>query len=103
MQLPILIRILGALGGMLGGGFSGAILLVLIIMVTDSNLGLDNIWPGALIGAIIGGFIGFFSPKIGKILASILSSNLLTSMTKARFSAKQSDTTHFKARRNRNG
>jgi hypothetical protein len=24
-------------------------------------------------------------------------------MTKARFSAKQSDTTHFKARRNRNG
>jgi len=47
------------------------------------------------------------SAAVNDALRSLLnltrSTKRLTSMTKARFSTKQSDTTHFKARRNRNG
>jgi len=71
-RLLILIRCLGALGGLVGGSILGGILTVLIILITDSTLGLETIWPGVLSGAVIGGVLGLFSPKIGKALAATL-------------------------------
>ena len=71
-HLPIVIRVLGALGGFLGGGIIGTILIILVIAVTDSTFGLNNIWPGALSGAIVGAILGICLPKIGKTLAGIM-------------------------------
>ena len=71
-RLPIIIRFLGFLGGLLGGGFIGAIFLILCIMVSGTNLGFDSIWPGAQVGAVWGGLLGFFSPIIGMVLANFL-------------------------------
>jgi len=65
--LPIVIRILGALGGFLGGGLIGIILLVL----TNATFGFKSIWPEALIFAGLGGCLGFIFPQIGKKLADI--------------------------------
>ena len=72
IRLPIIIRVLGALGGFIGGGIIGTILIILVILVTDSTLGFNNIWPGALTGAIIGAILGACFPRIGKTLAEIL-------------------------------
>ncbi len=71
-KLFIFIRGLGSLGGVVGGCIIGGILTVLIIMITNSSLGLNTIWPGILSGAVIGGFLGLLFPKIGKALARIL-------------------------------
>jgi len=71
-HLPIVIRILGALGGFIGGGIIGTILIILVILVTDSTFGLNDIWPGSLTGAIVGAILGFCFPRIGKTLAEIL-------------------------------
>ncbi len=70
-RLPI-VHILGSLGGFMGGGIIGTILIALVIMVTDNTLGLNNIWPGTLIGAILGAILGFCSPRIGKTIAEIM-------------------------------
>jgi integral membrane sensor domain MASE1 len=71
---PIVLRLLGAVGGFWGGGFIGIILLVLIIMISDFTFGLTTIWPGAWIGSVTGAIIGFFFPKAGKCLSDTLSS-----------------------------
>jgi len=71
-KLTIFIRYLGALGGLVGGCIIGGIATILIIMITDSALGLKTIWPGVLIGGIIGGILGLLFPKIGKTLSAIL-------------------------------
>ncbi len=71
-KLPIVIRILGGLGGLAGGGIIGTILITLIIVVTEKSFGLNNIWPDSLVGAFIGLFLGFSFPKVGKTLADIL-------------------------------
>ena len=71
-KLFIFIRCLGVLGGLVGGCVIGGILTILIIMITDSALGLKTIWPGLLIGGIIGGMLGLLFPKIGKALSGIL-------------------------------
>ena len=72
IRLPFVIRILGALGGLLGGGVIGTLALMLAVMVTGSKFGLTNIWPGTLIGMAIGAILGFLFPIIGKRLAEIL-------------------------------
>ena len=71
-KLHIFIRCFGALGGLVGGCIIGGILTILIIMFTDSTLGLKTIWPGVLSGGVIGGLLGLLFPKIGMILAAIL-------------------------------
>ena len=68
----IFIRGLGALGGIVGGSIIGGVLTGLIIMITDSTLGLRTIWPGVLSGGVIGGVSGLLFPKIGKALAAVL-------------------------------
>jgi hypothetical protein len=65
-KLLIFIRCLGTLGGLLGGCIIGGILTVLIIMITNSTLGLKTIWPGVLSGGLIGGALGLLFPKIGR-------------------------------------
>jgi len=71
-KLIIFIRCLGALGGLVGGCIIGGILTVLIVMITNSTLGLKTVWPGVLSGGVIGGLLGLLFPKIGKALAAIL-------------------------------
>ncbi len=73
-HLPIIIRLLGAIGGFIGGGVIGAIIIILVIAVTDSAFGLNNIWPGPLTGGIVGAIVGYCFPRIGKTLAEILNS-----------------------------
>jgi len=71
-HLPIVIRVLSALGGFIGGAIIGTLLIILAILVSDSTFGLNNIWPGSLIGAIIGAILGSLSPRMGKALWEIL-------------------------------
>ncbi len=71
-HLPIIIRLLGAIGGFLGGGVIGAIIIILVIAVTDCTFGLNNIWPGPLTGGIVGAILGYCFPRIGKKLAEAL-------------------------------
>ena len=71
-QIPIVIRVLSALGGFIGGSIIWTILIILVILMSDSTFGLNNIWPGPLIGAIVGTILGSFSPRIGKALWEIL-------------------------------
>lgn len=71
-DLPIVIRVLGSLAGLLGGSIIGVILVILAIIVTDSTFGLNNIWPGALTGAIVGAILVLCFPKIGKTLSEIM-------------------------------
>jgi hypothetical protein len=71
-KLPIVIRVISAIGGLLGGAIIGTIFIILLIAVTDSTFGLNNIWPGTSVGALIGILLGFFFPRIGKALAEIV-------------------------------
>jgi hypothetical protein len=71
-KLPIVIRVISAIGGLLGGAIIGTIFIILLIAITDATLGLNNIWPGTTAGALIGTLLGFFFPRIGKTLAEIL-------------------------------
>jgi len=73
-RLPIIIRIIGLVGGMFGGGIIGGLLLTFAIMVSGTNLGLSSIWPGVQVGAVIGGLIGLIFPRIGMKLAELFSS-----------------------------
>jgi hypothetical protein len=68
----MVVRILGALAGLVGGAAGGTLLLLLMIAVTGSTFGLSTIWPGTLAGAFIGLLLGFFFPKIGLRLTEIL-------------------------------
>jgi ABC-type uncharacterized transport system permease subunit len=56
----------------LGGALIGTIFIILLIVITGSTFGLNNIWPGTLAGALIGMLLGFFFPRIGKALAETL-------------------------------
>jgi hypothetical protein len=71
-KLMMVVRILGALAGLVGGAADGTLLLLLIAVVTGSTFGLSTIWPGTLAGAFIGLVLGFFFPKIGLRLTEIL-------------------------------
>ncbi len=72
-SLPIVIRVFGALGGLIGGGLLGALVLLLSIIFTDSAFGLSNIFPGALIGAGFGLVLGFCFPRVGMVLVRLFS------------------------------
>ena len=57
---------------MLGGAFAGILILILVIIVTGRDFGLDTIWPGAKFGASIGFVLGFCSLRIGMLLSKLL-------------------------------
>jgi hypothetical protein len=67
-RLPIVIRILGAFGGFLGGGLLGIIFVVITGAVFDQR----TVWPSALTAAMLGALIGFIFPRLGKKLAELL-------------------------------
>ncbi len=71
-KLPIVIRVISAIGGLLGGAIIGTVFIILLIAITDSTFGLNNIWPGTSTGSLIGILLGFFFPRIGRRLAEIL-------------------------------
>ena len=66
--LPIVIRILGALGGFLGGGLLG----IIFVVITGATFAMRTVWPSALAGAVLGALVGFISPKLGKYMAELL-------------------------------
>jgi hypothetical protein len=61
-KLPIVIRILGAFGGLLGGAIIGMIFMAAIIPIADNASRF--IWPVIIFCALIGMLLGFFIPKI---------------------------------------
>jgi hypothetical protein len=67
-RLFLMVKVLGALGGLVGGAISGTILIVLLMIFTGSTFGLTNIWPGTVAGGIIGTLLGFLFPRFGKAL-----------------------------------
>ena len=71
-RLFLIVRFLGAGGGMVGGAMAGTVLIVLLIVFTGFPFGLINIWPGTVVGAIIGSVLGFLFPRIGKALIGFL-------------------------------
>lgn len=71
-SLFLVVRLLAALDGMLGGALLGVLMLVLTIIFTDSTFGLENILPGALVGGGSGLLFGFCFPKVGKKLSELL-------------------------------
>jgi hypothetical protein len=68
---PLLIRVLGAVFGSFCGAVSGAILLLATIVIARSTLGLNNVWPGSLVGALVGSLLGFFFPRVLKVFITI--------------------------------
>jgi hypothetical protein len=73
-KLFLVVRCLGAVGGLIGGAMSGTILIVFLIVFTGSTFGLTNIWSGSVTGAIIGAVLGFVFPRIGKSLIGLFTS-----------------------------
>ena len=69
-------RLLGTLCGLLGGGIIAGILTILVILVTDSTLGLNTIFPVVICGAVAGAVLSYFFPVIGKAFAEFLKSFL---------------------------
>jgi hypothetical protein len=67
-KLFLVVRVLAAGGGLVGGAISGTILIVLLMVFTGFTFGLTNIWPGTVGGAIVGAVLGFLYPRIGKAL-----------------------------------
>jgi hypothetical protein len=70
-KIYVVIRILGGLGGLIGGALIGLIFMVVYIGITDSAFGFDNIWPVTLAGALLGMLLGILFPKIGGAILSI--------------------------------
>jgi hypothetical protein len=57
-KLFLVVRCLGAVGGLIGGAISGTIVIVLLMVVTGSTFGLSNIWSGTVTGAMLGALLG---------------------------------------------
>ena len=55
-------RLLGGLVGLVSGAMIGFLLLALVMIFTRSDLGLNNVGPGAIVGGGIGFVIGFRFP-----------------------------------------
>jgi hypothetical protein len=70
-KLYLIVRCLGAAGGLIGGAICGTILHIVLMIITDSSFGLANIWPGTVGGAIIGMVLGFLFPRVGKFLMGL--------------------------------
>ena len=70
-KLFLVVRFLAAGGGLVGGAISGTILVVLLLVFTDSTFGLTNIWPGTVAGAVIGTVFGLLFPRVGKALIEL--------------------------------
>ena len=58
-------------GGLIGAAMSGTILVVLLMVFTDSTSGLSNIRTGIVIGAIIGTLVGCLFPRSRKSLIGL--------------------------------
>jgi predicted lipid-binding transport protein (Tim44 family) len=61
-KIPVVIRILGALGGLLGGAIIGMVFMAAIIPIAENASRF--IWPVTIFCALIGMLLGFFIPKI---------------------------------------
>jgi hypothetical protein len=72
-KIFLMVRVLAAGGGLVGGAISGTVLIILLMIFTGSTFGLTNIWPGTVGGAIAGAVLGFLYPRIGKTLIEFFS------------------------------
>jgi hypothetical protein len=66
-----IVRLVGALGGCVGGAFAGVLGFIVIIISTGATFGLHNIWPAAIAGSAIGCLLGFLFPRVGKSLSDL--------------------------------
>lgn len=73
-SLFLVVRLLAAIGGMVGEALLGVLVLALAIIFTDSTFDLENILPGAEIGAGLGLILGFCFPRVGKKLTELFAS-----------------------------
>jgi hypothetical protein len=72
--LPLVLRMLGAVAGVFGGGFLGILILISVMIFTDQSLGLRSAIPGGAVGAVIGGIVGWAWPMIwGKAFFELIS------------------------------
>lgn len=56
-------RIWSAIVGLVFGAVLGMLALYLIMLIADTNFGLDNVRPGALLGGVVGLVLGLRSSK----------------------------------------
>jgi hypothetical protein len=53
-----MLRLLGALAGLLGGGVLGVFVLIVVMIFTDQSFGLRSALPGGMVGAFTGAILG---------------------------------------------
>jgi hypothetical protein len=57
-RIPLMLRLLGALAGLLGGGVLGVFVLIVVMIFTDQSFGLRSALPGGMVGAFTGAILG---------------------------------------------
>ena len=73
-DIPLVLRVLGAVVGALGGSWLGVLALIVSMVFAEESLGFSSLLPGAALGAAIGGILGWLSPVVwGRAFAELLS------------------------------
>jgi hypothetical protein len=73
-RLPLVLRVFGALAGLLAGGTLGVLFLVVVMIFTEQSFGLRSAVPGALGGGLVGAIVGWASPLLwGRWFLELLS------------------------------
>ena len=73
-DIPLALRVLGALVGALGGSWLGVLVLIVSMVFAEESFGFSSVLPGAALGAAIGGILGWLSPVVwGRAFAELLS------------------------------
>ena len=73
-DIPLALRVLGALVGILGGGCLGVLVLIVSMIFAEESFGFSSVLPGAALGAAIGGILGLVSPIVwGRAFLELLS------------------------------
>jgi len=65
-KIPVVIRILGGFGGLLGGAIIGMLFVAASMPIAENASRF--IWPVTIFCALIGMLLGFFIPKIAAAL-----------------------------------